>query len=109
MTSPAIQFDQLDSVPLAVIRREARASELSRVVPKCCGLVWYAVRAQQAKAGRHVAIYWGHSISLEVGVALYGPFAEEGGGPFCTSYGTQCQCFARAIVSVCDRPVKSWA
>ena len=51
MTSPAVQFDQLDSVPLAVIRRHASASELSRVVPQCCGLVWNAVRAQQARAG----------------------------------------------------------
>jgi hypothetical protein len=78
LTSPAVQFDQLDSVPLAVIRRQASASELSRVVPQCYGLVWNAVRAQQARAGRHVAIYWDGSIRLEVGVELYGPFAEEG-------------------------------
>ena len=78
MTSPAVQFDQLDSVPLAVIRRQASASELSRVVPECCGLVWNAVRAQQARAGRHVAIYWDGSIRLEVGGELYGPFVEEG-------------------------------
>ena len=78
MTSPAVQLDQLDSVPLAVIRRQASASEFSRVVPECCGLVWNAVRAQQARAGRHVAIYWDGGIRLEVGVELYGPFAEEG-------------------------------
>ena len=78
MTSPAVQFEHLDSVPLAVIRRQAGASELSRVVPECCGLVWNAVRAQQAQAGRHVAIYWDGSIRLEVGVELYGPFAEDG-------------------------------
>ena len=65
MTSPAVQFNQLDSVPLAVIRRQASASELSRVVPECCGLVWNAVRAQQARAGRHVAIYWDGGIRLE--------------------------------------------
>jgi hypothetical protein len=47
-------------------------------VPECCGLVWNAVRAQQARASRHVAIYWDGSIRLEVGVELYGPFAEEG-------------------------------
>jgi hypothetical protein len=58
VTSPAVQFDQLDRVPLAVIRRQASASELSRIVPQCCGLVWDAVRAQQARAGRHVAVYW---------------------------------------------------
>jgi hypothetical protein len=36
------------------------------------------VRAQQAKAGRHVAIYWDGAIRLEVGVELFGPFAEQG-------------------------------
>ena len=34
--------------------------------------------AESARAGRHVAIYWDGSIRLEVGVELYGPFAEEG-------------------------------
>ena len=48
------------------------------MVPECCGLVWNAVRAQQAKGGRHVAIYWDGTIRLEVGVELLGPFAEQG-------------------------------
>src|SRR5580704_3508208 len=77
MTSYAVQFQRIQSVPLAVIRRQASASELARVVPECCGLVWDAVRAQQAQAGRHVAIYWDGSIRLEVGVELFGPFAEQ--------------------------------
>lgn len=74
----AVHVRELPSVPLAVIRRQAHASELSRVVPECCGLVWNAVRAQQAKAGRHVALYWDGSIRLEVGVELLGPFTEQG-------------------------------
>jgi effector-binding domain-containing protein len=78
MTSYAVQSRRLDSVPLAVIRRQARASELSRVVPECCGLVWNVVRAQQAQAGRHVAIYWDAAIRLEVGVELLGPLTEHG-------------------------------
>jgi effector-binding domain-containing protein len=78
MTSCGVQLQQLNSVLLAVIRRQASASELSRVVPECCGLVWNAVRAQQAQAGRHVAIYWDGSIRLEVGVEVYGPFVEHG-------------------------------
>ena len=78
MTSYAVHVQQLNSVPLAVIRRRASASELSRVVPECCGLVWDAVRAQRAQAGRHVAIYWDGSIRLEVGVEIYGAFAERG-------------------------------
>ena len=78
MTSYAVQLQQLDSVPLAVIRRQASPSELARLVPECCGLVWNAVRAQRAQAGRHVAIYWDGSIRLEVGVELHGAFAEQG-------------------------------
>ena len=52
------------------------ASELARVVPECCGIVWNALRAQRLKAGRHVAIYWNGDIRLEVGVELGEPFAE---------------------------------
>ena len=73
-----IQLQQLNSIPLAVIRRQAQATDLRRVVPECCGLVWNAVRAQKTQAGRHVAIYWDATIRLEVGVELYGPFAEQG-------------------------------
>jgi effector-binding domain-containing protein len=79
VTPYAVQLRRIDSVPLAVIRRQANPSELSRLVPECCGLVWNVVRAQQARAGRHVAIYWdGPIIRLEVGVELHGPFEEQG-------------------------------
>lgn len=74
----SVQLQRLDSIPVAVIRRQARAAELSRIVPECCGLVWDAVRAQNVKAGRHVAIYWDGSIRLEVGVELHGTFVESG-------------------------------
>ena len=76
--SYAIQIQRLASAPLAVIRRQASASELKRVVPECCGLVWNALRAQQVRGGRHVAIYWDASIRLEVGVEISGPFVEDG-------------------------------
>jgi effector-binding domain-containing protein len=75
----SVQLQQLGSIPVAVIRRQARAPELARLVPECCGLVWKAVRAQNVKAGRHVAIYWDGSIRLEVGVELHGSFVESGG------------------------------
>ena len=77
MTAYAVQVQRLDSVPLAVVKRQASRAELSRVVPECCGLVWNAVRAQHAKGGRHVAIYWDGSIRLEVGVELQGPFNDS--------------------------------
>jgi effector-binding domain-containing protein len=78
MASYAVKIQQLDSVPLAVVHRQAGASDLSRVVPECCGLVWNVVRAQKARAGRHVAIYWDGAIRLDVGVELLGPFTEQG-------------------------------
>ncbi len=78
MTHPFVRLQQLQSIPLAAIRRHAKQSELSRVVPECCGLVWEAVRTQKTQAGRHVAIYWDGSIRLEVGVELLGPFVEQG-------------------------------
>jgi effector-binding domain-containing protein len=78
VTDHVVQIQQLASVPLAVVRRQARPADLSRLVPECCGLVWDAVRAQQAQGGRHVAIYWDGSIRLEVGVELTGAFVEQG-------------------------------
>jgi effector-binding domain-containing protein len=78
MARYVVQFQNVPSIPLAVVRRQASAADLSRVVPECCGLVWNAVRAQNAPAGRHVALYWDGSIRLEVGVELHGPFAELG-------------------------------
>jgi len=77
MTPNSVQLHQLDSIPVAVIRRQVSQSQLSRVVPECCGLVWKTVRAQQAQAGRNVAIYWDGAIRLEVGVELHGPFTEQ--------------------------------
>jgi effector-binding domain-containing protein len=78
MSRYVVQLQQLESIPVAVIRRQARPAELSRLVPECCGLVWNAVRAQKTQAGRHVAIYWDETIRLEVGVELHGAFAEQG-------------------------------
>jgi effector-binding domain-containing protein len=78
MTSYTVHVQRLQSVALAVIKRQASAAELARVVPERCGLVWSAVRAQQTRGGRHVAIYWDSSIRLEVGVELLGPFVERG-------------------------------
>jgi len=75
----AIRLDTLPGVPVAVIRRHATRSELSKLVPECCGLVWQALKAQSAKGGRHVAIYWNGDILLEVGAELESPFVERDG------------------------------
>jgi effector-binding domain-containing protein len=78
MTPHAVEVRQVESVPVAVVRRQARRQDLSRLVPECCGLVWEVVKAQRTKAGRHVAIYWDDSIRLEVGVELQGLFVDDG-------------------------------
>ena len=75
----SVQLERMASVPLAVIRRHAKPSELSRVVPEGCGLVWNVVRAQHAKAGRNIAVYLDDSIRLEVGVEMVGPVEEQDG------------------------------
>ena len=74
-----VRLEQLDSRPLAVVRRRAQPQELSKVVPEACGTVWNVVRAQQVPgAGRHVAVYLDGAINLEVGVELAAPFAGHG-------------------------------
>jgi effector-binding domain-containing protein len=77
MPAYAIRIQDVPSIPLAVIRRQAAPAELPEVVPECCGLVWTALKALQVAAGRHVAIYWNGDIRLEVGVELEGPFVEH--------------------------------
>jgi len=78
MSCSEVQVRRLDAVPLAVVRRQARPSDLSRVIPECCGLVWNALKAQGVKGGRHVALYLDGTIRLEVGVEVNAPFAERG-------------------------------
>jgi effector-binding domain-containing protein len=78
MAAHVVEILEMPSVPLAVIRRQARPTELAGLVPECCGIVWQAVKAQKAAAGRHVALYWDGSIRLEVGVELLGPFIDDG-------------------------------
>jgi effector-binding domain-containing protein len=77
MTTDSVQIRNLPGIPLAVVRRHVSRAELPKVVPECCGLVWNAVKAQQARGGRHVAIYWDGGIRLEVGVELESAFVEQ--------------------------------
>ena len=74
-----VRLERFASRPLAVVRRRARSTELSKVVPEACGVVWNVLRAQKvAGAGRHVAVYLDDQINLEVGVELKAPFAGHG-------------------------------
>jgi hypothetical protein len=78
MTAYHVRVDENSGIPLAVVRRQARARDLSKLVPECCGLVWTAIRGLNLRGGRHVAIYWDDSIRLEVGVELDRPFSGVG-------------------------------
>lgn len=79
MTESTVQLRQIAAIPLAVVRRQVKPAELSRVVPEACGLVWNALRAQDVRGGRHIALYWDGAIRLEVGVELPGDFIERDG------------------------------
>ena len=79
MSSLVVQLHDLPPTPLAVLRRQVRASELARVVPECCGRVWKTLRAQGVRGGRNVAVYWDGAIRLEAGVEMVAPFTEQDG------------------------------
>ncbi|HEY1602848.1 MAG TPA: GyrI-like domain-containing protein [Pirellulales bacterium] len=65
--------------PLAVVRLQANAGDLSRVIPAACGEVWAFVRSAPIEnAGRHVAVYLDGEINIECGVEVAGPFCGDG-------------------------------
>ena len=73
-----VQVTQVAAIPLAVVRRQARPADLKRLVPEGCGIVWNAMRAQQVRAGRHVAIYWDDVMHVDIGVEVFTPFTDSG-------------------------------
>jgi effector-binding domain-containing protein len=77
----AIRTEQVNPIPTAVVRRQARVNELSRVIPEACGTVWNAIKAAGVKGGRHVAVYRKNpdgQFDLEIGAEVEGPFAGQG-------------------------------
>ena len=78
MALSEIRVGQSESIPLAVVRRQARGPELAKVVPELCGVVWSSVRARGLKGGRHVAVYWDGTIRLEVGVEVIDSIPDQG-------------------------------
>ncbi len=82
-----VRVGQSDGIPLAVVRRRARAPELPKIVPELCGVVWSSVRARGMKGGRHVAVFSNGPIrvstgaapsTVEVGVEMFDSIADEG-------------------------------
>jgi effector-binding domain-containing protein len=80
--SDTVRVERVMSRPLAVVRRRAATSELSKIVPQACGLVWETVKAAQVKdAGRHVTVYRDARdglLDIEVGVEVGTVFPGRG-------------------------------
>jgi effector-binding domain-containing protein len=78
----SIRVREVQAKPIGVIRRRACQSELSRVVPEGCGIVWNYFRSleppRKPQPGRHIAIYLDGEINLEVGVEVTAPFEGDG-------------------------------
>lgn len=73
-----VRFGQVASLPTAVVRCTVGRNDLSRAVQRGCGTAWKAVKAQGAKGGRNLAVYFDGAIRLEAGVELLSPFTPEG-------------------------------
>jgi effector-binding domain-containing protein len=74
-----IRLEKQKPQSLAVVRRQAKQQELSRVVPAACGAVWNMLRGQHVEgAGRHVALYYDDVMNIEVGVEIPAPFGGHG-------------------------------
>lgn len=72
--SYSVKVLRVISHPIAVVRRRVAQSELPKVVPEACGLVWKTVKSAHVKdAGRHVAVYRDAGnglLDIEVGVEV---------------------------------------
>jgi effector-binding domain-containing protein len=72
--SYVVEAKQVPATPVLVVRTRARQSELSRVVPNLCGIVWNFCKANGVSSpGRQVAVYrnWKDGeMDVEVGVEV---------------------------------------
>ena len=57
MNQPSVRSEDVEPVPVAVIRRQVTRAELPRLVPEFCGQVWAELRRQNIRGGHNVAIY----------------------------------------------------
>src|SRR2546423_13557286 len=69
-----------DVVPrqLAAVRGGASRAELSRTILKLLDKVWPVLRAQHAKTGHNVVMYFGGLEHIEAGVEVFGEFVDAG-------------------------------
>jgi len=74
-----VRIEHVESLPLAVVKRRVHQSQLSKVVPECCGIVWNVLKAHGVTgAGRNVALYLDGQMNIEVGVEIGDSFAGAG-------------------------------
>lgn len=79
MLSHEVRLAELESVALAVVRRQVSRTDLSAAVREGCGRAFAVARNHGLKAGRNVAVYWDGAIHLDAGVELAEPFTEGEG------------------------------
>jgi effector-binding domain-containing protein len=72
--SYAVVAKHVPATPILAVRRRVRQSDLPRLVPELCGLVWKYAKATGAPSpGRHVAVYrnWKDGeMDVEIGVEV---------------------------------------
>jgi effector-binding domain-containing protein len=69
--SHTVSILKVPSTPLLVVRRTAPQSQLSRVVPDACGVVWNFIKKNNiTPRGRNVAVYLNGNIDMEIGVEV---------------------------------------
>jgi effector-binding domain-containing protein len=77
-----VEAKNVGATPILVVRRRARQSELPRLVPELCGVVWkYAKDSGAPSPGRHVAVYrnWKDGeMDVEIGVEVGSGAAGNG-------------------------------
>jgi effector-binding domain-containing protein len=76
---PEVRVEQVEPLPIAVVRRKARESELSQVIPAACGEVWKFIKSTgMPHSGLNMALYLDLEMNLEIGVVMIEPFASDG-------------------------------
>jgi effector-binding domain-containing protein len=74
-----VQLVQVMPQLTGVVQCQAKAADLSTVVPQLCGEVWSFFRASQLpRPGRHLALYLDDVMNIEVGAEVSQPFAGNG-------------------------------
>jgi effector-binding domain-containing protein len=68
---------EVQSIRLLTVPRRATPAQLATTVPEACGAVWNALRGQNQRGGRNVAIYWDGEVRLDAGVEFDGTFVSE--------------------------------